>query len=501
MVSLKYKTEIIAEVLKFALDNRVFDLIGWSEENGTTELTICNLGKIIRNQDQVAFQEKDHLGFWQKVPFLKAPMRIINDSGKPIFDSGDLENPHFVKGWVEEVIFEIVRHVIQHFFSLYKEKSTAYEFFLIKEIILSLKKCEQGKDQQLLNPDFNQVSKFVCDFHHAVKNILWDEQLANSVAKVRDNVTLFELTFSIPNRSAFMTQERDWAAMLTSLATQRKECLLLSKNGVYDNCEEWADGLGEPTEWKNPQDRAVIAYIKRIPLQSLRALINRNVKHSLEILRLANIPPTAPLGLFVYVAKVFEHKDISLSKYKLYAHCLNRIVDYVSNKLSNGYNTIFQVCYSSKLFEMLLTCFDEKGILDEGGVKSAFSLVSANIAAAIQDSFEEMAEAEELDIYTLKDGDKRNYFAVLNKPSDCEQFELYEKCIFLVGDINSSLLRCDDLEWWYAHIEDYRILISRNADGDIIEIYSITTPLTDQEIIATQKILKKIDEKRNKKTS
>lgn len=485
------KKDFIGDVIDYIKSNRVFDLLTLSKNQ--QHIIISNLGKIEKNLEEITFLEKDCFGFWQKVPFLKAPFTILNQSGVPLADSGELKNPFFIKQWVNETIFEIVRHVVQQFFSYGTNKSSSYEFFLIKEIVKEVYGCNDLKDQQLLS-ETHLVNESVINFHTAIKDVLIDDALVKCVSEIRDHVTLFEYTFSLPNKRSFIRHGQNWVNLLPTLALSQQECLLLSRDGKYDDrCEKWLEISESDVNWKVSISKSVNEYTKKVPVASLRALIGKNISHSLAIMQKANISPLSNSALFSYVGKIFNNREIFEENYQMYAYCLEKIVSHISKRVSVECETILEIIYDAQVFENLLK-FYRNGQISAQDFDKVFLIANLEVSLAIQSEFESLVSKCDLVSYKLQDGNDQDYVTILENPKSGLEFDLYEKCLFLMNyfDLPSSTLK--NLKWWYIHVSHYRVLVCEyHNEKKIHEIYSMKDVLSIQETQAIKQIMQKIE--------
>lgn len=496
------KKVFVDEVIEHMVKNRVFDLLSLNENDDSIEIIICNFWKIQKNKETMSFFEKDCLGLWQRVPFLKAPFRILDNNGVALADSIEMKSDIQVKSWVQESVTEIVRHVVEKSIQGSTcEKS--FEYFLIKEVVGIVTTCDKFADQQLLNPNFSEIKQTVVGFHRVIKQYMLDESLNKCLSNLRDDVTLFEFTFTLPNKQRFLQYGQNWMNILPSLAKAQTECLLLSKKGCFvETCKDWVEEAGNKTEWDKDVPFHLQSYIKHIPVNSLRAVIGKNISHILAILQLANVDPTASVGFFTYVGKSLNEMEISASDYNELSDVIGQVYAYTINKVDNGYGAILSMCHSGNLISSLLAEYREAGKVVPVQQTKAHQALRSYMAATVIDDFDKLVAKQELTYYSLGGVNSVNYVSVLGNPNDNFQFQLYEKCVLLIGDTEKKHLDHDDLEWWYFHLDDYRVLISivqgEGVEQGLCNLYS-NKALNKDEIVAIKGIVRNIEKKRVKK--
>lgn len=492
------KEKLVQEIINYMAKSRVFDLVQVAFKDNTTEILISNLGKIQKKDQVIQFFERDYLGFWQKVSFLKAPFRILDEAGIPLINSNELTQDHQIKSWVQESIQETVRHVVEQFFRNYTVNDISFEFQLTREVQKRVLETDQFRTQQLFNENFEELKGVVLLFQSLIKEHLLDDSLAKCISNLRDNVTLFDFTFTLPNKQKFLEYGENWMNLLPTLAKSQTECLLLSQNGCYaELCEGWLEDASELTEWDLSVPFHLQAYIKHIPTCSLRLIVGNNTPAILSILQLANIDPNAPSAFFSYANKVFSTKVVEAADHVCFAECLAHVYDFVKPKMDNGYYAILDICFDSKLFELLAAQYKNNNELTKEALRSVFGEMKKDIGKLITIDFEALVEKNKLNTYRLSGACSSNYVAILQEPSCMSGFQLYEKCTYYVGDTSVQLVENDDLEWCFVHVGEYRILVSRICSGldaqqNIVNICSLASALNKDEIEAVYAILNKI---------
>lgn len=498
------KKAFVRDVVEYMREKRVFDLVSLNQNNDVYEIVICNHGKIQKTADSLVFLEKDSFNFWQKVPFLKAPFRILDSNGIPYIDSEDFKNDESVKSWVEDSISEIVRHVVER---LIKDSGVgkSFEYFLIKEVIAEVVNGDSCSDQQLLLKNLSECKNYVMLFHAVIKECLLDDVLSRCVSKLRDNVTLFEFTFTLPNKQKFLQYGQNWINILPSLAKAQTECLLLSQKGCFiDSCKDWVEDAGDITEWDKDIPFHLQSYIKHIPINSLRAIIGKNISHIVAILQLANIDPQTASPFFAYIGKSMNAMQINSNEYRIYADVVAQIYQHVEGSVQNGYSSILNACLSINLMQSLVAEHKNKGGYGSLEGSDALQSLKPYFASVIGDGFDKLVANEEVDYYRLSNQVGNNYVAVLGVPSDSKKFYLYENCVLLVGDTQNTQSENDDLEWWFLHLDDYRVLVSlvegATIGDDLCNMYS-NKNLSSNEIAAINGVIRNIQNKRSNKNT
>lgn len=493
------KKAFIQDVLEYIREQRVFDLVSFNRNNDVPEIVISNMGKIQKSADGIVFLEKDCFGIWQKVPFLKAPFRILDNDGIPYADSQEFQNDEMMISWIHDSVHETIRHIVEQ---LIKDRGVekSFEFFLIKEIAAEVLNSDAFADQQLLSKNFQECKEKIMSFHQAIKESLLDDALNKCMADLRSEVTLFEFTFTLPNKQKFLQYGKNWINILPTLAKAQAECFLLSQKGCFaDSCQDWVEDAGESTEWNKTVPVHLQNYIKHIPVNSLRAIIGNNTSHIIAIMQLANIDPHTETPFFSYLGKSMNAMEIDSSQYRIYADVVAQIFEYVEDCAKKGYNSILSVCSSVNLMQSLLDIYKSKE--DDKALKSSMAIkaIKAYLAGWISDEFNNLVANNRVDYYQLNAQAERDFVAILGKPDDTKQFQLYEKCALLVGDTENGLIENDDLDWWFIHVDDYRVLVSLVEDApvgsDLCNMYSNKT-LNADEITAIHGVVRNIQKKR-----